>query len=299
MLNPAAIFALLSTSYLYAAASAHPQDGLKVQLSITDGLINGSTTGRILALFAPVGVDPLDDTDVTSSPDYFYGQNVYDFDIGDTVTLSGGSGRRTSFGVWGFPNVSLNEMPAGEYTVQAFLNQYETVTRSDGSKVSVRFPCGDGQATVDGPGSLVTPSKNVTISGDAQTIELTFDHIEPVDPFNGTEIGGCHQGNYPDTAYLKHVKIRSEALSKFWNRDMYVGANIRLPYGYNANDTSKRYPVIYSQDHWAGGESPFASYGGGNWTDAWDSGIIPSTNGSAGRETPKLILVNFRHEAPY
>lgn len=32
---------------------------------------------------------------------------------------------------------------------------------------------------------------------------------------------------------------------------------------------------------------------------AWDSGIIPGVNGTADRETPKLILVTFRHEAPY
>lgn len=294
-----AILSSLGTVYFFAIAFAQPQDGLKVQLSTADGLLNGSTTGRVLVLFASAGVDPLDDIDVTSTPDYFYGQNVYDFDAGDTVTLAGGSGKRTSFGVWGFPNASLDDLPVGDYTVQAFLNQYETVTRSDGSKVSVRFPCGDGQLTVDGPGSLTTTATNVTVSGDAQTIELTFEDVVPVDPFNGTEIGGCSQGNYADTDNLKYVKIRSKALSKFWNRDMYVGANVLLPHGYQANDTNKRYPVIYSQDHWVGGDMSFASYGRGNWTDAWDSGIIPSTNGSAGRETPKLILVTFRHEAPY
>lgn len=79
----------------------------------------------------------------------------------------------------------------------------------------------------------------------------------------------------------------------------YVGANVKLPHGYNANNTSTRYPVIYSQNHWVGGDSAFASYGDGNWTEAWDSGIIPGVNGTAGRPTPKLILVTFRHEAPY
>lgn len=299
MLNLLAGLTLLSAASLFATASAHPKHGLEVQIAVAEGLLNSSTTGRILVLFAPAGADPLDDTDVTSSPDYFYGKNVYNFDAGDTVTLAGGSGIGTGFGVWGFPNVSLTELPAGDYTVQAFLNQYETVTRSDGSEVSVRFPCGDGELPADGPGSLTTSATNITVSGDSQTIELTFDDVVPVDPFNGTEIGGCFQGNYPDTDYWKHVKIRSEALSKFWNRDMYVGANILLPHGYNANDTNKRYPVIYSQDHWAGGDFAFASYGDGNWTDAWYSGIIPGTNGSADRETPKMILVTFRHEAPY
>lgn len=299
MLRSATLVSLLSASFLVATASGQWSDGLQIQLTAADGLLNSSTTGRILVLFASAGTNPLDDVDVTTTPDYFYGQNVYNFDAGDSVTLAGGSGRQTSFGVWGYPNASLDDLPSGDYTVQAFLNVYEAVIRSDGSKVSVRFPCGDGQLNVDGPGSLKTPATNFTVSGGSQTIELVFDDVVPVDPFNGTEIGGYSQGNYPDTEFLKHVKIRSEALSKFWNRDIYVGANVLLPHGYNANDTSKRYPVIYSQDHWAGGKPAFASSGNGNWTDAWYRGIIPGANGSADRATPKLILVNFRHEAPY
>ncbi|KAK4505902.1 hypothetical protein PRZ48_003867 [Zasmidium cellare] len=284
---------------LFAAAFAQSQHGLKIQLSAADGLLNGSTTGRILVLFAPAGVDPLDDIDVATTPYYFYGQDVYDFDTGDTITLSGGSDKRTGYGVWGYPNASLDDLPAGEYSVQAFLNQYENATRSDGSQVSLRFPCGDGQRSVAGPGSLVTLATNVTVSGGAQTIDLTFEAVVPEDPFEGTEIGGCSQGNYPDNELLKHVKIRSEVLSKFWNRNMYVGANILLPSGYDANDTGKRYPVIYSQDHWVGGDPAFSGYYDADLIAEWASGIIPSTDGGADRETPKLILVTFRHEAPY
>lgn len=278
---------------------AQTQHGLQLKISAEDGLFSGNTDGHVQVLFAPAGIDPLDDTDVTSSPNYFYGQNVFDFGCDDTVTLMGGDGRETSFGVWGFPNASLDELPTGQYTVQAFLNRYEIVTRSDGSQVSVRFPCGDGALPINGPGSLITTPTNVTVSSDFQTLDLTLNDIVPVDAFNGTEIGGCHQGNYADTELLKHIKIRSKVLSDFWNRDMYVGANVLLPHGYEPNNTKKRYPVIYSQDHWAGGDAPFASYNGGAWLDAWSNGIIPGTNSTADREAPKLILVNFRHETPF
>lgn len=237
---------------------AQTQHGLQLKISAEDGLFSGNTDGHVQVLFAPAGIDPLDDTDVTSSPNYFYGQNVFDFGCDDTVTLMGGDGREISFGVWGFPNASLDELPTGQYTVQAFLNRYEIVTRSDGSQVSVRFPCGDGALPINGPGSLITTPTNVTVSSDFQTLDLTLNDIVPVDAFNGTEIGGCHQGNYADTELLKHIKIRSKVLSDFWNRDMYVGANVLLPHGYEPNNTKKRYPVIYSQDHWAGGDAPFA-----------------------------------------
>lgn len=43
-------------------------------------------------------------------------------------------------------------------------------------------------------------------------IDIVFQKvIEPREPFEGSEIGGCHQGNYEDTPYLKHLKIRSTA----------------------------------------------------------------------------------------
>ncbi|USW57069.1 Putative alpha/Beta hydrolase [Septoria linicola] len=226
--------------------------------------------------------------EVTSTPNYFFGKNVFNFASNDTITLSGGSEDHTSYGVYGWPNVSLNQIPTGEYTLQAFLNQYETVSRSDGSTISIRFPCGDGALNVNGPGSLATTATNFTVSASQQTVELSFASVVPQIDFNGTEIGGCSQGNYEDTETVKYVKIRSEVLSKFWNRDMYVGANVKLPFGYNASDAGTRYPVIYSQDHWAGGDIAFAGFGGGNWTTDWDNGIIPGVNGTADLNTANL-----------
>lgn len=80
---------------------------------------------------------------------------------------------------------------------------------------------------------------------------------------------------------------------------MYVGANIVLPAGYNANDTKTRYPVIYHQNHWADG---FGAYNYGKnetFTSIWNKGIIPTTDNKPERPVPKFITVAFRHEAPY
>ncbi|KAM3424720.1 hypothetical protein BST61_g6707 [Cercospora zeina] len=273
------------------------QDGgttLNVEISAQDGILKGTTNGRVVLLFAPAGTDPLNDTDVTTSPNLFFGQNVYNFSSGNTISLSGGGGNNTDFDVYGWPNVSLSEVPSGQYTLQALMNQYETVTRSDGSQVSVRFPCGDGAPPLAGPGSLTSSPTNVTVSGSDQTIRLKFDSVVPKIDFNGTEIGGCSQGNYEDTEYFKHIKIRSEVLSDFWNRDMYVGANVSLPFGYDAKDSDTRYPVLYEQSHWVGWDSDDSSF-----ASIWNQGTIPGVNGTAERPTPKLILVTFRHENPF
>ncbi|KAF1845014.1 uncharacterized protein K460DRAFT_365928 [Cucurbitaria berberidis CBS 394.84] len=280
-------------------AEQHFPNNLVVKLSVASGLLNAPTDGRIVLMLAPNGTDPLEDTDVTSSPNAIFGKNVYKFGPKDTVTFSGGSNISTETGVYGWPNVSLNQTPPGRYQVQAFLTKYETVTRSDGSKVSVHFPCGDGAPNVNGFGSLTTPPVDIDVIGGAQTLELKFENITAVEPFKGKEIGGCNQANYEETKNLKYVKIRSKKLSEFWGRDMYVGANVVLPAGYSANDTTTRYPVIYAQGHWDGGSGAFRYSKDDEFTAAWDKGVIPGGNTTADRPAPKLILVTFRHEAPF
>ena len=119
----------------------------------------------------------------------------------------------------------------------------------------------------------------------------------------GNEIGGCYQGNYADTKYLKHLKIRSTVVSDFWGRDMYVGANILLPHGYDASDTSKRYPVIYSQGHWPEGDiagtGSFYYPSDKHFKRAWDAGVFRPTRKSPSRPVPKFIIAVFRHETPF
>ncbi|KAI8931794.1 hypothetical protein NX059_011431 [Plenodomus lindquistii] len=271
---------------------------LEVKLTIASGLLESPTDGRVVLMFAPNGTDPLEDTDVTSSPNKICGKNVYDVKNGNTITFAGSSNSSTSTGVYGWPNVSMNDIPAGTYQVQAFLNKYETVTRSDGSQVSVHFPCGDGSPNVNTFGSLVTTAADIDISGSQQTIELVFNNVTAA-PLAGSEIGGCNQGNYEDTDNIKYVKVRSKKLSAFWGRDMFVGANVVLPAGYNANDTATRYPVIYSQGHWPGANGAFRYGRNLNFTTAWNQGTYTVAGTNTTRSTPKLILVTFRHEAPF
>src|ERR1700712_865429 len=93
----------IAVAYLCTALArptTEPENRLNVHISVADGILNGSTEGHIQLMFAPAGAVPLDDTDVTSSPNYFFGQNVYDFGPGSSVTLSGGSGDNTDFGVF-------------------------------------------------------------------------------------------------------------------------------------------------------------------------------------------------------
>ena len=51
-----------------------------------------------------------------------------------------------------------------------------------------------------------------------------------------------------DTKYVKHVRIRSELLSKFWGRHMYLGAHVLLPEGFDEHPDA-RYPLIINHGH--------------------------------------------------
>lgn len=299
-----------ATALLASLAAA--ANGLRIQLSVeNNNLLSDKVDGRVVLMFAPHGTDPLDDIDVTSTPNHMFGKNVFDFGPSDTITFAGGSGdvnATATGGVYGFPLVSLDELPAGAYRVQAFLTPYDRAERSDGSVVHLKFPCGDGAPQVNGVGSLVTSAVDVEVvdkgnsnsnNNNPQAITLAFDNVTAVEAFTGREIGGCEQGNYADTELLKYVKIRSAKLSEFWGRDMYVGATVLLPAGYqSADEKMTRYPVLYSQGHWPGEKGAF-NYPTAAFSKAWDAGIIPGDNKTAARTAPKLILVQFRHEAPF
>ena len=51
-----------------------------------------------------------------------------------------------------------------------------------------------------------------------------------------------------DTKYIKHIKIKSERLSEFWGRDMYLGAHVLLPEGFDEHPDVK-YPLAIMHGH--------------------------------------------------
>ncbi|KAG9196196.1 hypothetical protein G6011_01317 [Alternaria panax] len=258
---------MLKASFLASLASAVPtakhhtqrnNTVLNVKLLIATGLLNAPIDSRIVLMAAPNETDPLDDTDVTSSPNKIFGKNVYNFGPKQPFTLSVGNNDSTATSVYGWPNVSLSDIDPGTY-----------ITRSDGLKVSVRFSCGDSAPNVDGYGSLITSLQDVRISGSGQTLELTFNNITTAENFAGKEIGGCNQGNYEDTDTLKHIKIRSKKLSKFWGHDMYVGAcNYGLgPYGDRINEEL----IPHLEDTFNTIRAPYARIQDVDSTGGWES----------------------------
>jgi hypothetical protein len=51
-----------------------------------------------------------------------------------------------------------------------------------------------------------------------------------------------------DTKYVRHVRIQSERLTKFWGRPMYIGAVVLLPQGFDEHPEA-RYPLAVFHGH--------------------------------------------------
>ncbi len=137
----------------------------------------------------------------------------------------------------GFPLESLADVPAGTYRVQALFHRYETFRRADGHVVKLPMDRGEGQQWNKAPGNLYsTPREIVVDPSRAETITLALDNVIPPIPDPTT------------TKYVKHERILSERLSKFWGRPMYLGAHVLLPEGFESHP-SARYPLVIFHGH--------------------------------------------------
>ena len=140
---------------------------------------------------------------------------------------------------FGFPIRSLAQVPKGTYRVQALLNRYETFKRSDGHTVKLPPDKGEGQQWSRKPGNLYSTPRAIQVDpARNEVVRLTLDQeIAPIPDFK-------------ETKYVKHVRIKSERLTKFWGRDMYIAAFVTLPWGFDEHPDA-RYPLVINHGHFA------------------------------------------------
>jgi hypothetical protein len=136
----------------------------------------------------------------------------------------------------GYPIKSLRDVPLGEYYVQAVLHRYETFRRADGHTVKLPMDRGEGQHWNLAPGNLYSTSRKITLGASSGTIAVVLDQeIPPIKPPQ-------------DTKYIRHLKIQSELLTRFWGRPIFLSANVLVPEGFDTHP-GVHYPVIISEDH--------------------------------------------------
>jgi hypothetical protein len=157
-----------------------------------------------------------------------FGINVDGVEPGDSMTID-----ET---VFGYPHDSLEHLPAGEYFVQAVLHKYDTFELANGKIVKLPMDQGEGQQWDESPGNLYSEPRLVQLSASRDPVSVVMDQVvPPIEP-------------PPDTDFVKHVRIRSELLSEFWGRDMYLGAHVLLPAGFDEHPEA-RYPLAVFHGH--------------------------------------------------
>jgi hypothetical protein len=204
---------------------------------------------------------------------------------------------------FGNPKRSLRDVDAGDYYVQAVFNVYEPFHLESGRTVWLPPDKGEGQHWNVKPGNPYDrPVKIHFDPRSGRTIRLKLDQTIP--SLAGTENDPeVLARRSPANQWLKYMRFRSPALSKFWGRDTYLGAWILLPPGFDAHPDA-RFPLVVYQDHFHpefGAPEPFVTsqpdpkapdydrqmYGYKFFQD-WTSGRLP-----------RVIIVYVQNATPY
>ena len=97
---------------------------------------------------------------------------------------------------------------------------------------------GEGQQWNKAPGNLYSTPREVEIDPAERHAarRSSLDKVIPPIPPPAT------------TKYIKHERIQSERLTKFWGRPMHLGAHVLLPEGFDAHPEA-RYPLVIFHGH--------------------------------------------------
>jgi hypothetical protein len=152
-----------------------------------------------------------------------------------------------------FPGPSLAKLPAGEYSVQAVLD----VSRD--------------LKLVGAAGNLYGEAVKVTIDPAAGgTIKVALTRKVPPEEMAA------------DSDTVKFLKFKSDLLSKFHGRPMYLRAGVALPRDF-AKDTERRYPL---RVHIGGFATRFTAARGGG-------------KGGLGDDAPRMLVLHLDGAGPF
>jgi putative esterase len=227
-----AVCAVAGLGLLTAADAQSAKPGESFAVSFSAAQSAAPIDGRVVLLIA---------SDTTSEP-----RNQVEADhplkspyiFGVTVDgLKPGQAAIVDNRAFGWPAESLSGVKPGDYVVQAVLNRYETFHRADDSVVKLPPDKGEGQAWAKKPGNLYSKPVKVHIDpAHPAQVKIVLDQIVPPIPPKA------------DTEFVRHIMIKSEMLSKFWGRPVYIGAHVLLPYGFDKHPNA-HFPLMVFHGH--------------------------------------------------
>jgi len=241
------------------------------QVKFAPGARSEAADGRLILIISKsLDGEPRFQVQMGLSTQQIFGMDVDAWKPGAVARIDGGAA--------GYPLPTLSELPPDTYNVQAVLNVYDTFHRADGHVLKLHMDHGEGQEWSRSPGNLYSKPQRVEIGADTVTpIELT-EMIPPIEPPK-------------DTKYIRHMRMESPLLSKFWGRPISIGIVVLVPEGFD-DHPEQRYPVVFLQDHFQAdfryfSEKPSTSNGYRFYQD-WTSGRLP-----------RMLIVVTQHATPY
>ncbi len=228
--TPARLMASAMLGILGSIACQSGTESVEISVSLPTSASAEALDGRLILVFSQrsEGEPRFHVTDGVEAQPVF-GLDVENWSPGEAVSFADT--------VFGFPVGRLENLPQGTYRVQALLNRYETFERSDGHTVKLPPDRGEGQQWARKPGNLYSDVVEFT-TGPTQALALSLDNEIPELPDPATR----------ETEWVKYVRIRSDLLSDFWGTDMYLGAWVLLPQGFDEHPDA-RYPLAIWHGH--------------------------------------------------
>jgi hypothetical protein len=189
----------------------------RFEVTFPAGVLEGEFTGKCVVYVSTGKSEP------RFGPNWFNPQPMYSNEFekvgpGDVMVIDSKA--------TGFP-ASLDKLPSGEYTVQA------VVDRNLG-----------GREIGSSPGNLYSKPQRLSIDASTGTIKLVCDQVVADEIFRETDA-------------IKASRLRSDLLSKFYERPTMMRAAVVLPESW-AN-SGRTYPVIYTVPGFGGS---FLNYSG-------------------------------------
>jgi len=285
MFKQAALILLAAGTFCVPTAAFAQNGGVQFEISFPSSAHAGPITGRAFVMIARNNdTEPRLQIGRFGVP--FFGRDIEKLAPGETTVIDTAD--------LGTPIEHLNDLPAGDYFVQGFINVYTEFKRADGHVLWMHDDQWEGQRWNISPGNLKSEVRQVHIDPKAasvQTIRLVASDVIPpiVIP--------------ADTEWVRRFKFQSATLTKFWGRPIYIGATVLLPRDY-ARETI-HYPVLYDQGHFSlepplgfrtaapteeemkGPRGPYLKRGYELY-QAWNSDNFP-----------RMLVVTFQHPNPY
>jgi pimeloyl-ACP methyl ester carboxylesterase len=225
---------LLRAALLAGAAvtglQAVPAASETFRITLADDLDQAPYDGRIILILTVDGEDePRFQVDQGYDAPQIFGVGIDGLKPGRSVTIGND--------VLGYPANGLQNVPAGEYNVQAVLHKYDTFNLETGHTVKLPAARGAGQNWRKEPGNVISEPKIVRFDPKKRgtiDVELT----EVLGPIPAKE----------DTEWVRRISVRSERLSEFWGRDVFINGHVLVPKGFDDNPNAK-FPLAIFHGH--------------------------------------------------